>query len=1567
MGVTNSEELDLLMKWLGPTSSKYAASIRSSSVSNPAEALRRIWERLNQRYGSPELLESVLMSRLSSFPKLTNKDNVKLYDLLDLLSEIESLMQNPKYSTLLAHFNSSSGIAPILIKLPNNIQEKWTTFAYKYKKQHDVIFPPFSYFVEFMEDISRMKNDPGFMYTSESSTDSSKPKERVEQKNTQVKHWISTKKTEIKQNSENAKSTIVCPLHKTNHSLNDCRGFRNKSLEERKCFVREKKLCFRCCNSDQHKFIECKEQIHCNECGSNSHPSALHSRMPVVHHGGEKMSHVTSACTQICKDQFCGKSCAKVILVNLHQKNNPNKSFKAYAILDDQSNKSLVKSDVFDQLDIHSETTNFQLTSCSGIVDMSGRQARDLTVSSLDRSSYIDIPFAIECNYIPEIRDEIPTPEIARSYAHLHDIAKDIPEVDEDIPILLLIGRDIPEAHHVLEQRTGARNSPFGQRLTLGWVIVGESCLNKVHRPNSVVVNKTYLLPNGRSSIFQPCANDIHIEVRKDTGYSLRDLDASVFMKQRDDDTIGLSVDDKNFIRTMDKDVHLTIEGNWEAPLPFREKRPRLPNNRMYALKRAQNLDTSLRRDQTKRDHFISFMKKESVAVTTDIESMFHCFLVDEKHRNFLRFFWYEDNDISTKLIEYRMRVHVFGNSPSPAVAVYCLRKAASANEEVYGSDVVDFVRRNFYVDDGLVSLHTAEEATSLLKRTQSALKAGGNLRLHKIASNDKNVMDAFSIEDRAKDLKDLDLSVDDLPMQRSLGLNWELQSDSFTYRLSMAERPFSKRGLLSTINGIYDPIGFVSPVVVSGKILMRETLRGSDNWDDRLPAHLLDKWLNWKNSLKFLEDVHIPRTYTPTSLLIARSKELHVFSDASEMVIASVAYLRTVDAMDNIYVGFILGKSKLAPASGHSIPRLELCAAVLSAQLFDTIREELDVKFDSVHFYTDSRVVLGYIHNQTRRFYKYVENRVERIKKSTTPGQWSYVATKLNPADSGTRSMTADAIKNDMWILGPPQLQETIEECPKTDYHLCDPEHDKEIRKPAKINTLKSTIESKGVQSESFRIGLKMERFSRWTKLVRLIDRLRTLCRKHCHTKNLSVSYVSLSSEDLLVRMVQEEVFSQDIACLQLQRPLPKNSSLITLNPIIDKNGLLRLGGRLKRGQLTTNEKHPAIIPKKHHLAILLVRHFHESVKHQGRHFTAGALQSAGYWLVGGKRLISSLLRKCVKCRRLRGKYECQMMSDLPTDRLQSSLPLTCIGLDVFGPWSVVTRKTRGGVSNSKRWAVLFTCLYTRAIHIEVIEELSSSSFINSLRRFIAIRGSVQEIRSDRGSNFIGATDDLNVNVINVEKKPVADFLLDNKVTWIFNPPHSSHMGGVWERMIGVARRILDSMLIDLHSKHLSHEVLTTLMAEVCAIVNSRPIAPVSSGPENPTILSPNMLLTQKTGEIPMKFGPFTLKDMYKSQWHCVQHLANIFWERWKREYLQTLQLRRKWQNDSPNLCMGDVVLLKDPTTSRNEWPTGIVTNAIKSADGKVRSAEVRIMKEGKPATFTRPISEMVLLIHED
>ncbi|XP_069109452.1 uncharacterized protein [Argopecten irradians] len=317
---------------------------------------------------------------------------------------------------------------------------------------------------------------------------------------------------------------------------------------------------------------------------------------------------------------------------------------------------------------------------------------------------------------------------------------------------------------------------------------------------------------------------------------------------------------------------------------------------------------------------------------------------------------------------------------------------------------------------------------------------------------------------------------------------------------------------------------------------------------------------------------------------------------------------------------------------------------------------------------------------------------------------------------------------------------------------------------------------------------------------------------------------------------------------------------------------------------------------------------------------------------------------------KKLRGKTEFQKMADLPSERLVPAPPFVNVGIDAFGPWNVVTRKTRGGSANSKRWAILFTCLGTRAVHIEVVEEdMSTSSFINALRRFIAIRGNVKELRSDRGTNFVGAAHifkDMNkMQVVNVEDEPMKEFLKNSDLVWKFNPPHSSHMGGVWERMIGMARKILDAMLMtdNLTSRNLTHEVLVTLMAEVSAIMNSRPVAGISTDPEAPHIMSPATLLTQKTSSEAMyDCADLDTKDMYREQWKRVKLLSEMFLRRWKDGYLQSLQTRRKWNQVTRDIKEGDVILLKDKNYSRMEWPVGIVVNAIKSdSDGRVRKAE--------------------------
>ncbi|XP_069101998.1 uncharacterized protein [Argopecten irradians] len=659
--------------------------------------------------------------------------------------------------------------------------------------------------------------------------------------------------------------------------------------------------------------------------------------------------------------------------------------------------------------------------------------------------------------------------------------------------------------------------------------------------------------------------------------------------------------------------------------------------------------------------------------------------------------------------------------------------------------------------------------------------------------------------------------------------------------------------------------------------------------------------------------------------------------------------------------MSFLLGKAKTAPQHGHTIPRLELCAAVLATELGRTINEQLDIPPENMHFYSDSMVVLGYLHNRVRRFYVYVGNRVDRILSFTKPTQWSHIPSESNPADEGTRCVNACDLQESMWLNGTSVLTEERSTSETERYPLVQPTHDLEVR--PEVQVLKTS------SSPSLCIGAeRIKHFSTWKSLVRGIAYLKSLA---IIRKNPSVGRTRQVTPELIeksrifiLKDVQEQVYNEELRCLRESKAVPSNSSISSLTPILDQDGILRVGGRLNRSNFSLEERNPIIVPGKHHVARLLIEHFHAEVRHQGRHLTEGAVRSGGYWVTGAKRLISSILQACMKCHRLRGKFSHQQMADLPPDRLEPCAPFTYVGVDVFGPWSITSRRTRGGTALSKRWAVLFTCLVTRAVHIEVIEEMSSSSFINALRRFFSIRGPVREFRSDNGTNFVGSTEDMGFQTINVDEPKFANYMLENSTVWRFNPPHASHMGGAWERMIGTARRILDSMLIDMKGRALTHEILTTLMAEVVAIMNSRPIAPVSSDPQDATVLSPSVLLTQKTScPSSVCCEHLNQKDLYRHQWKCVQVLAEEFWKKWRREYLLNLQTRTKWQKPQRNLQEGDIVLMKDRSVARMEWPLAVVNRVFISEDKLVRKVEIRVVRDGKTTYFVRPVTEVVFL----
>ena len=263
-----------------------------------------------------------------------------------------------------------------------------------------------------------------------------------------------------------------------------------------------------------------------------------------------------------------------------------------------------------------------------------------------------------------------------------------------------------------------------------------------------------------------------------------------------------------------------------------------------------------------------------------------------------------------------------------------------------------------------------------------------------------------------------------------------------------------------------------------------------------------------------------------------------------------------------------------------------------------------------------------------------------------------------------------------------------------------------------------------------------------------------------------------------------------------------------------MDNNGVLRVGGRLRRASLEFGEKHPVLIPKKNHIAHLITRHHHRQVHHQGRQITHGAIRQAGYWLIGGHNTVARELNKCVTCKKLRGPVIEQRMADLPADRTEVAPPFRNVGFDVFGHWMIRSRKTGGGAANSKRWGLVFTCLCSRAIHIELLESIDASSFICALRRFFALRGPVSILRCDRGTNFIGGKSELGDSLREMDQPQVKGYVNSHGCEWIFNPPHASHFGGAWERQIGAIRRVLEAMFAELGSHQLTYELLVTLTA---------------------------------------------------------------------------------------------------------------------------------------------------------
>lgn len=984
----------------------------------------------------------------------------------------------------------------------------------------------------------------------------------------------------------------------------------------------------------------------------------------------------------------------------------------------------------------------------------------------------------------------------------------------------------------------------------------------------------------------------------------------------------------------------------------------------------------------------LSRFRKEETAVTCDIEQMFHSFHVSPEHRDLLRFLWFKDNNLESQIVEYSMNVHLFGAVSSPGVANFGLRATAEAGREQFGNEAADFLKNDFYVDDGLKSFATPAKAICVIKNTQ-AMCAAVNLRLHKFASNSETVLEALPAEDRSKDLKDLDLRHDVLPVQRSLGTYWCIQSDTIGFRIELKDKPLTRRGILSTVSSVYDPLGIIAPVILVGKQLLQELCREGIDWDDPVPAHIRSQWEKWRSELPLVETIKIARCLKPPDFGEPVAVELHSFSDASNTGLGQVTYLRLVNSSGQVHVSFLMGKARVAPLKPMSTPRLELTATVIATNVASMLSQELNYSDPVKVFYTDSYVVLGYIRNDARRFHTYVGNRVQHIRDRSNPEQWHHVSSPNNPADIASRGATTKELsEHELWFNGPDFLWESEVPVISLD-QVADLQHeeDVEVKKPKSTVCISSHEETESEEKESFPSFLEPERFRHWSSLIRLkrsIVRLQRIIEQKRPNKQfitrpitgpLTVDELRLA-EEVILKSVQFEHFGKEIQILQSlnhqdgmfqdrhsahtrNEAIKKTSSLYKLDPFLDSKGILRIGGRLLKAELDYDIKHPVIIPKKSHVTNLLIRHFHSKEHHPGYGMTHNSIRQAGYWIVNGRSVVSHLLSSCAICHKLRGNAQVQKMANLPEERVAQAPPFTYTGMDVFGPWYI-----KEGRKELKRWGIVFTCLSSRAIHLETLNTMETSSFINALRRFINRRGKVRQLRSDQGSNFIGGRNELNAEV---NTDAVKNFLLTQECDFIefkMNFPSSSHMGGVWERMIRTVRSSLSGLLED-HSTQLDDEGLRTLFTEAENLVNSRPLTTDNlSDPQAPEPITPNHLLTLKTKAVLPPPGNFSRPDLYtRKRWRRVQFLADQFWLRWQREYCLQQQKRQKWNKTVPNIQVDDIVLICEDSSPRNKWPLARVTQVYPSDDGLVRKVSLFYTESGNKKLLDRPVHKLILV----
>jgi len=926
-----------------------------------------------------------------------------------------------------------------------------------------------------------------------------------------------------------------------------------------------------------------------------------------------------------------------------------------------------------------------------------------------------------------------------------------------------------------------------------------------------------------------------------------------------------------------------------------------------------------------------------------DIEKMYRQINICEEDRVYQHILWRDTPNEEVR--EFQLCTITYGVSAAPFLAIRCLHQLNQDDGSLFPL-ANNILTTSTYVDDIIAGADTVEEIVQLKEQVVSLLRRG-NFSLKKWASNCSSVLVNIQEEDRAQDscfdAKD-DQSV------KILGLHWNTKSDIFGYHTSVKEGDTTKRSILSTIARLYDPIGAIGPTIFWAKCIIQELWIQKLHWDASPPTQLVDKWKTFTSEFNTLSQMMLTRHI---DIRLSKHVELIGFADASQKGYAATVYLRVIDQNNAVKVHFIACKTKVAPLklsnidTSLTIPRLELCAALLLARLISHQYTSLQnfARIDRIRAWTDSTIVLGWLQADQKQFKIFVTNRISKIRSLVPQCEWAHVDTSENPADPASRGLLPEAlVACSSFLHGPKFLQYPECQWPVVAKSNVNLEDLPEYKRPSKNVLLVQQADDSFIQ-----------RFSVLRKMQRVLAYCLRVADKARKRPVVSGPITWQEYERSLFKVV---LYTQGSYYPELYNQLKNSNSVITpsslaqLAPFVDVNGIIRVGGRLQHSGLKTDAKHPILLPKLSHLAKLIIHHYHHNTLHGGTRLIASLIQRR-FWIVSIRAAIRQVTFKCVICTKYRAAAPQPMMADLPSVRVQQYRSFTNVGMDYGGPFTIKESRRRNARTH-KAYLALFVCLATKAVHLEIVTDLSTEAFLASLDRFVARRGIPSQICSDCGTNYVGAARQLK----SLFQDAATQEALHARVPcqWIFNPPAAPHFGGIWEAAIKSTKSHLKKVVgIQVYTL----EELMTLITRVEGVLNSRPLVATSSDPNDLSVLTPgHFLIGQPIMAIPEQ-DIIDIPQNRLKRWQLVRQAVQSFWRRWSREYLHTLQSRQKWFHQKPSLSVGDIVIINSPSLPPLAWQLGRVIEVHPGSDQVVRVATVKTAE----GILKRPVVKLVKL----